>query len=50
MNWIDLAINKERWWTLVNVVVMNISVPHNAWNLTGEGLLASQEELLHGVN
>ena len=32
MNWTDLAQERERWWALVNVVDMNISVPHNSGN------------------
>jgi hypothetical protein len=32
MNWTDLALDRERRWALVNVVVMNTSVPHNAGN------------------
>jgi len=26
MDWIDLALNKDRWWALVNAV-MNLRVP-----------------------
>ena len=31
MDWIDLALDRERWWALVNAV-MNIQVPQNAGN------------------
>jgi hypothetical protein len=31
VDWIDLAQERERWWTFVNAV-MNLRVPHNAGN------------------
>jgi hypothetical protein len=33
MDWIDLALDGDRWRTLVNTV-MNLRVPQNAGNLT----------------
>ena len=32
-DWIDLAQDSDRWWTLMNAV-MNLQVPKNAGNLT----------------
>ena len=31
MDWIDLALDRNRWWALVNMV-MNLQVPSNAGN------------------
>ena len=31
MDWIELAEDRDRWWTLVNVV-MNLRIPQNAGN------------------
>ena len=31
MDWTDLAEDRDRWWTLVNVV-MNLQVPYSAGN------------------
>jgi hypothetical protein len=31
MDWIELAQNRDRWWTLVNAV-KNLQVPYNAGN------------------
>jgi len=30
MDWIDLALNRDMWWVLVNMV-MNLLVPLNVW-------------------
>jgi hypothetical protein len=32
MDWIDLALNRDSWWALVNAL-MNLQVPQNVGNL-----------------
>ena len=32
MDWIDLALDRDSWWALVNAL-MNLQVPQNVWNL-----------------
>jgi len=48
-DWIDLAQDRDRWWTLVVNALMNIRVPHNGGNfLTScEPVSFSQKTLLH---
>jgi hypothetical protein len=51
MDWIGLAQDRDRWWTLVNVVT-NLRVPQNAGNfLTSCKLVSfSRRTVLHGVS
>jgi hypothetical protein len=51
MDWIGLAQDRDRWWTLVNVV-MNLRAPQNAGNfLTSWELVSfSRRTLLHDVS
>jgi len=51
MDWIDVALDRDRWCELVNAV-MNLRVPYNAWNyLTNiEPVSFSRRALLHGVS
>jgi hypothetical protein len=45
MDWIVLAQDKDRWWELVNAVMI-LRVPYNAViSSLAENLLASQERL-----
>jgi len=51
MEWIGLAQDRDRWWTLVNAV-MNLGVPCNAGNfLTNcKAVSFSRRTLHHGVS
>jgi len=51
MDWIELAQDRDRWQTLVNVV-MNLRVPQNAGNFmtSCKPVSFSRRTLLHGVS
>jgi len=51
VDWIELRQNKDRWRTLVTVV-MNLRIPQNAGNFltSSESVSFSRTTLLHGVS
>jgi hypothetical protein len=49
MDWIDMAQDGDRWWTLVSAI-MNFRIPQNAGNfLTSCGPVSFSRTLLHVV-
>jgi len=51
MNWIDVALDRDRWWVLVNAV-MKLWVPYNMGNFLTSCRPASfsGRKVLHGVS
>ena len=51
MDWIDVALDRDRWWAFVNVV-MNLKVPKNVGSFftSWESVSISRRALLHEVS
>jgi hypothetical protein len=51
MDWIGMAQNRDKWRPFVKAV-MNLEVPHNAWNFSGGCTTSghSSSAPLHGVS